>query len=831
MIRMKMGNVLVSVMLAAMATGAFAADTKEPREGSVICNIQFEQGEPQCWKANPEDAAVNAGRLAVDTTGHKNREWHRFLFLDPQKIGLDKQTCYSIEFDYEVVKSPSYFQLMERADQWRLLLNWSGPDGYKGKAQAVFTTDPKQARQLVFGMKNPGAIMIDNIVIRKWNNEKEAEQGLRVIHLDVEGIQSKVGAIKEFIGKLPADPAECRISSLIDRADRILDRSPVGVQDKIQLEMLAKELDREVYQLRLSLNYAGKKDEIIAFVDHPLVKIRCDAPYDCNNKKREAVIYGAGNEDESFQLVVVPREKDIKNFHIIASDLKSDDSVIGKDHISWKKVEYVNTEKELYPVEYVGLWPDPLVAGDKTDIDAAHYAQPFWITVHIPEKTRPGIYRGNLLLCGDGVAATEIPFSVNVWNFSLPQCPTFRTAFGGNWAANFYVKNGLIKPDRAVMDDINRKYRNALLDYRISPIRISREQQETEYTKVLIRAEDGSYHADHSTFDRDFNQYTKDGIRFNAFSFGTYWGWRNHLKGEKQKIIILSEDRKVLEVLELDVLSPCFNELMAAYFKSWNDYLIRNRSLNKAYYYIYDEPKPEEEKKVNDLLNIIHQQAPGLKTIIPGLPQKGHAADTFPQLDIMCPLLSGIDFNVADKLKSRGKESWWYVCLNPRHPYPNFFIDYPALDHRIIFWMSWKYKVEGLLYWQTTYWNVNPWMNAETYPTTHGDGCLFYPGKTLPIQIVPTIRLEVIRDGIEDYEYFTILEKLLADRRSRNLPPELSARAKELLQIPASIVSTTNSYTQTPEDIIKRRILIGNTINEIENQYASAKQETDATVK
>jgi hypothetical protein len=65
----------------------------------------------------------------------------------------------------------------------------------------------------------------------------------------------------------------------------------------------------------------------------------------------------------------------------------------------------------------------------------------------------------------------------------------------------------------------------------------------------------------------------------------------------------------------------------------------------------------------------------------------------------------------------------------------------------------------------------NPWKNPFT-PWGNGVLAYFYPphpkGTELPqkdVSIVPSLRMVLTRDGIEDYEYAAILEKLLAAKR------------------------------------------------------------------
>ena len=114
--------------------------------------------------------------------------------------------------------------------------------------------------------------------------------------------------------------------------------------------------------------------------------------------------------------------------------------------------------------------------------------------------------------------------------------------------------------------------------------------------------------------------------------------------------------------------------------------------------------------------------------------------------------------------------------------------------------MSWDRNVLG-----------NKWGN--------GDGKLFYPplnwnkNKDEPLLDDPieTIRLEILRDGIEDWEYFTTLKEISTSKEATS---EQKATAKVLLDIPDSIVGVTDAGQEiTPEEMLKRRHEVGKFIN------------------
>jgi len=85
-------------------------------------------------------------------------------------------------------------------------------------------------------------------------------------------------------------------------------------------------------------------------------------------------------------------------------------------------------------------------------------------------------------------------------------------------------------------------------------------------------------------------------------------------------------------------------------------------------------------------------------------------------------------------------------------------------SYRIAPWLNRRYNITGLLYWSTIYWGCpdrDPWDDPGFRIRWNGDGALFYPGEDAGIEgPVASIRLKCLRDGMEDYEYFVILEQL-----------------------------------------------------------------------
>ena len=105
----------------------------------------------------------------------------------------------------------------------------------------------------------------------------------------------------------------------------------------------------------------------------------------------------------------------------------------------------------------------------------------------------------------------------------------------------------------------------------------------------------------------------------------------------------------------------------------------------------------------------------------------------------------------------------------------------------------------------------------------NGNGLLFYPGYEGP---VPSLRLYVLRDGIEDYEYLSILKNKIGAARKKGVDKEKIEAAERLLTIDKSIVSSMNLYTKDPGVIEARRRDIAGAIVALDKAPEKGGEET-----
>ena len=97
----------------------------------------------------------------------------------------------------------------------------------------------------------------------------------------------------------------------------------------------------------------------------------------------------------------------------------------------------------------------------------------------------------------------------------------------------------------------------------------------------------------------------------------------------------------------------------------------------------------------------------------------------------------------------------------------------------------------------------------------NGDGRFFYPPlnwKNNPEDYImdspiESIRWEYLREGIEDWEYLTVLRSISESSEMKDTQKEI---ARKFLDIPSTIVGDIDSeYSVTPEEMIVRRNKLG----------------------
>jgi hypothetical protein len=495
------------------------------------------------------------------------------------------------------------------------------------------------------------------------------------------------------------------------------------------------------------------------------VRVRMEEPV---TGEPVARVFCARGETESFQVVVTALREDLQAVEAEVTSLanKAGQSIPPENVVLFKEISVPIRHSSRRATVAPGLIPDPLapfinpytgeavreplLKNGKLEGGAfgaagfdlwEGYNQPLWVDVRVPKDAAPGTYRGAVRVKAEGLEAEEIPVEVTVWDFVLPEGPTLENHFGGLGGIAGYHR---IKPSSPEFHRLEERYAAMMADHRINPPLPERLHPEIGKDGSAVFSDD---------LDRELTGFVE----------------KHHLTN-------------------LDVPRAPFphepgeaGEQARGFYRSWYAYLERKGWEKGAYVYVLDEPNDATAyAQVRQLGAFIHEAEPRLRRLVVEQPYTENAAwgTLEGSIDIWCPLFGFIHEPSVRHALARGEEVWSYTALVQRAPsgyYPDYAkvendnppywqIDFPVTAYRIAPWLNRRYGVTGLLYWSSVYWSSpdrNPWLDPGFRVRCNGEGSLFYPGDAAGIEgPVASIRLKNLRDGMEDYEYFTILEGL-----------------------------------------------------------------------
>lgn len=505
-------------------------------------------------------------------------------------------------------------------------------------------------------------------------------------------------------------------------------------------------------------------------------------------------------ERESAQVVVASLGGDLQGLLVDWTDLAGPAGArIAREHVSVSQVGYVTTRPPVYPVDRVGPWPDPLLPLGPLAVPAAQIC-PLWVTVEVPAGTPPGQYTGELHVRLPDGAAQSVKLGLEVWPLELPLHGRLRTAFGTVPHGDVAQWYGL----QELPEDFRRQWHGLLLRNRVNPAGLYVEELWPPW--------------------EDFEWCREHGL--NALCLG------NIGSADPQRLERLADDARQL---------------------------LQRGLLGLGYVYGFGGSSPEEVEYAARTYGVVRRLIPGLRRASPMAPTRplwGH-------VNIWGTLTSEYDHRAALQRRRMGEEVWWYVCCGPRHPYANFFIDYPATDARTLFWAAFKYGIAGFFYYEVAMWASNlitqdigspslvihddpealqalregkrwpevPW-NTFTFSRYNGDGQLIYPGPDR--MLLPSLRLEVIRDGIEDYELLALLETLIHRLRGLDTKKEYGFLVDEsvrLLGVNPQVVQDLTRFTSSPAVVEAERTRVARQAIRVQRVLQRLASATTATAK
>jgi len=465
----------------------------------------------------------------------------------------------------------------------------------------------------------------------------------------------------------------------------------------------------------------------------------------------------AGGERESGQVIAVPLARPLEGVNWDLGPIRGPAGAALTGSV--RLVGYVDTEQPSYPVVHTGWWPDPLIDFlGRVDRVPAGEVLTLWVTVDAPRGSPAGLYRGHLAIWEEGGAPQAVEIEAVVRDFDLPVHTHLRTAL------SLRALNERLYPD-ADRVELKRRYEDWMLgQYYLNPGDIYAGGPPDWDAARLRELMALGLNA--------INLAYVNAPREPDFDAAAHWR-----RFERQMDAV-------------EAYLPVVEEAGA-------------RDL--CYIYCFDE-RPSEQ------LDVVFETAARVKMRFPDIEVMTTAYDaTFglerpggEAVDIWVPLTPHFDGHAGRlaQARSSGRDIWWYICIGPRNPHANWFVEYEAIQARLLMGaMTARYEPGGFLYYAVNRWPLNDrpitggprteW-NPASFRINNGDGSVMCAGPDGPLA---TIRLENIRDGIEDYEYYLLLRRLLRER----------GESMEAGQVPQELVRDLAHYSQDPGALYAER--------------------------
>jgi len=491
-------------------------------------------------------------------------------------------------------------------------------------------------------------------------------------------------------------------------------------------------------------------------------KIRPDAK---PRATTEASLSAARNEFEAFQVVVSGRATRVT---AEASPLASARGAI--EDVKVYRVDLIQVNQPSAVDGGTGRWPDALVPAVDDVVGERRNAFPFdvrdgesravWVEYRVPPGTKPGVYRGGVrITSAEGEAV--VPVTLTVWDFELPSTASLRSYFGLSYTT---VPSGHgVSGDAEAQ--LRARYAQLGLDHRIS-----------------VGVADDGQHRNMGHFDRFYAPLATG----NA---------PTRLPGAR-----------------LTTVKFVGNTSSVEEHRTWAQHARAQGWFDQLFSYTCDEPPLTcAWSDIAGRTRAAHDADPELRTLVTTQIWDADDHGVARDIDIMVPVVNYMDDKPEsatpgsqrsryDGFLSSGprKELWLYQsCMshgcggtvNMGSPsesdryytgWPTYMIDASAVRSRAMEWISFAERASGELYWESAFaFSHDAWSNQWDF-SGNGDGTLFYPGT--PSRIggsthipVASIRLKMIREGMEDYEYLKALSDAgdpeLAGRIARQLFP------------------------------------------------------------
>jgi hypothetical protein len=467
-------------------------------------------------------------------------------------------------------------------------------------------------------------------------------------------------------------------------------------------------------------------------------------------------IDAAGNEYQGVQVCLRGGQRTVR----LSWSADSDPVIVGNAKLF--RVYYVKVTRPTTNLgSRPGWYPDPLVPRDfgaSMSVPGSVNpgpTTPFYILVHVPYGTPAGTYTATLHV-ENGAEVKDVPFSLRVWNFGWTELGT-RSAFATSFKFLQASVAGHVKMNADNKRRLLVAFYGMMHEHGIAPSMLG-----------VVPSVSSSGHVAAGAFANTISPYLDAGgvgLPDTQLPWVNWFPWSRggYSPGAAKLDTYLTEMARLYQS------------------RGWQD---------KAYTYILDETTTtSQERLAEKYARVVHRASARsgyrLRFLLTDDPRPTNLggvkhANTFLYNDVDIWALRYYYFfgriPAVRERQSAGKKIWWYTYTNASvRRIPAFVIDKPHIDERTWGWLMEQWGVEGILNWGFDRWGDartgRGWRDPYRYPLSlvrgnvrsNGCTCLVYPGyypryglKDPYAAPVSSLRLEALRDGLEEREYLRL---------------------------------------------------------------------------
>ena len=507
--------------------------------------------------------------------------------------------------------------------------------------------------------------------------------------------------------------------------------------------------------------HAAQRNDLTAWFVDSLAKVFPDSPAIAPNS--DLALESARNAHTSLQVALRSESHRVVQVRVTPPRLEGATLTVQAYRLGYVKVNSHPADTPLTEVmrPELGLYPDPLFPLEKTITLEASRTETVWLSVYTPANTRPGIYRGAIQIDA-GEQKLRLLFHVEVFAAAVPK---EQKLWVTNWL--WFEQERMAKhyphlksdPDRywKILESIGR----TMADYKQNVVFVP--------VRTLAKAQltGGAVEYDLGLVDRWIEIFDKAGTA-RMIEGGHLSG---RLGGGYDSPYVIPTDlveKGKIVRKDLPADDPRAEQNLREFLRQLRNHLKEKGWLSRYVQHIHDEPHGPEMPIYKRFVHIVSEELPGVPTLDAISLQEDIPAQE--ETTIWVPKLGTFDdrLDAIAAHKARGGQCWYYICLDPRGKYLNRFIDFPTLKVRLPPWVNYRYGLTGYLHWGGNFWTDQPfedvqpdWGGGITLPA--GDDAIVYPDPKHDGVFV-SLRLEQMREGIEDYELLMEASQHAADR-------------------------------------------------------------------